>query len=153
MRVSGNILDRLVIRILPICVTFSLVFYLTSDKEPSQLIKPFIGTVLILWLFDSLVILSKGIKRLSIHDARIQFGQDKILSEDILSIVPRKDNRRGIDIKTIEIEYLKDGLSKRQRTITKPTFLDLFGKKFRTIDLLVEQFPNLRDKVMEETED
>lgn len=153
MRVSGNIFERLVIKILPLCLTFGLLFYVTSDKEPSQFIKPFIGAILILWLFDSITILTKRIKRLTIQGAQIQFGQDKISSDDILSIVPRKDKRRGIDIKTIEIEYLKDGLSKRQRTITKPTFLDLFGKKFRTIDLLVEQFPSLRDKVMEETED
>jgi hypothetical protein len=80
-------------------------------------------------------------------------GDDRILSDDILSIVPRKDKRRGVDIKTIEIEYLKDGLTKKQRTITKPIFLDLFGKKFKTINLLTDRFPNLRERVMEETEE
>lgn len=153
MRVSGNIFERLIIKILPLCLTFGLVFYLTTNKTIVEFIKPFIGVVIILWFFDSLTILVKGIKRLTIDDNSVVLGQDKILSDDILSIVPRKDKRRGIDIKTIEIEYLKDGLTKKQRIITKPTFLDIFGKKFKTIDKLVARFPNLRDRVMEETED
>lgn len=44
----------------------------------------------------------------------------------------------------------------RQRNngqITKPVFLDFLGKKFKTIDILVDRFPDLKDKVMEETEE
>lgn len=153
MRISGNIFERLIVKILPLCFTFGLLFYLTTNKTVDQFTKPFIWTITVLWTFDSLTILFKKIKRMSIVDNQVILGDDRILSDDILSIVPRKDKRRGIDIKTIEIEYLKDGLTKKQRTITKPIFLDLFGKKFKTIDLLTERFPNLRDRVMEETED
>lgn len=153
MRISGNIFERLVVKILPLCFSFGLLFYLTTNKTVDQFAKPFIWTIMVLWTFDSLTILSKKIKRMTIVNNHVILGQDRILSDDILSIVPRKDKRRGIDIKTIEIEYLKDGLTQKQRTITKPIFLDIFGKKFKTIDLLVDRFPNLRNRVMEETED
>lgn len=153
MRVSGNIFERLIIKILPLCLTLELLFYLTTNKPVHQFAKPFIWTILFLWIVDSLAILPKKIKRMTIINNYVTLGQDRILSDDILSIVPRKDKRIGLDIKTIEIEYLKDGLTKKQRTITKPIFLDLFGKKFKTIDLLIDRFPDLRDRVMEETED
>ncbi len=153
MRVSGNIFERLIIRILPLCIALGLLFYFTTDKTVVQFAKPFIAAVIILWAFDSVTILTKGIKRLTIDNNYLIFGSDKILYDDILSIVPRKDKRRGINIKTIEIEYLKDGLTKKQRTITKPTLVDIFGNRFKTIELLVDRFPSLRDRVMDETED
>jgi hypothetical protein len=151
MRISGTLLDRLIIKILPLCLAFGLVFYLTTNKTLLEFAKPFGAAIL--WLFDSMTILAKKIKRLSIKDNYLTFGKDVISFQDILSITPRKDKRRGIDIKTIEIEYLKDGSINKKRTITKPTFLDLFGKKFKTVDILVDKFPNLRDKVMDETEE
>jgi len=153
MRISGNIFERLIVKILPLCFTFGLLFYLTTHKTVDQFTKPFILTIIVLWTYDSLTLVFKKIKRMSIVDNQVILGDDRILSDDILSIVPRKDKRRGVDIKTIEIEYLKDGLTKKQRTITKPIFLDLFGKKFKTINLLTDRFPNLRERVMEETEE
>ena len=153
MRVSGNIFERLLIKIIPLCLTFGIIFLLTTDKSIEKLFLPFTATVAIIWLFDSLTILSKKIKRLTIIDNQLMLGNDKISIEDVLTIVPRKDKRRGIDIKTIEIEYLKDDLSKRERIITKPAFLDLFGNKFKTIDLLVSRFPQLKERILEETED
>lgn len=153
MRISGTLLDRLIVKILPLCLVFGLVFYMTTNKTLIEFAKPFGAAIAILWLFDSLTLLPKRIKRLTIENNYLTLGRDIISFGHILSITPMKDKRRGIDIKTIEIEYLKDGLIKKQRTITKPIFFDLFGKKFKTIDILVGRFPNLRDKVMDETED
>lgn len=126
---------------------------MTTHKPLDQLALPFLWTMIILWTFDILTILPKGIKRLTIKNDYLILGDDKILVDDILSITPRKDQRRGIDIKTIEIEYLKNGLIAKQRIITKPVLFDLLGKKFKSIDLLVDRFPSLREMVMEETED
>jgi hypothetical protein len=128
-------------------------FYITSDQTFIDFAKPFGATIVALCLMDALTLLPKRIKRLTIANNCLTFGKDIISVESILSITPKKDKRRGIDIKTIEIEYLIDGRTKRQRTITKPTFFDLFGKKFKIINILVDQFPNLQDKVMDETED
>lgn len=153
MRISGNIFDRLRIRILPVCLIFGILFFLMTDKSLTDFGKPFIAAIAILWLFDSLTILTKRIKQLSIDGNSLTLGKDVISFQDILSITPRNDKRKGINIKTIEIEYLKDGQTKKQRTITKPIFLDFLGKKFKTIDILVDRFPDLRDKVMEETEE
>lgn len=153
MIVSGNLFERLVVKILPLSFIFGLPFYLITNKTVDHFIKPFVWAIIILWTFDSLTILSKKVTRMKITGDQVILGKDRIHSDDILSIVPRKDKRRGIDIKTIEIEYLKDGLTQKKRIITKPVFLDILGKKFKTIDLLVDRFPNLRDRVMEETAD
>ena len=117
MRISGTLLDRLIVKILPLCLVFGLVFYMTTNKTLIEFAKPFGAAIAILWLFDSLTLLPKRIKRLTIENNYLTLGRDIILFGHILSITPMKDKRRGIDIKTVEIEYLKDGLIKKQRTI------------------------------------
>jgi hypothetical protein len=153
MRVSGNIFERLIIKILPLSLVFGLLAFMTTTRTIAEIAKLFLAVTIIFWGFDSLTILTKGVRKVIIKGNQLVIGKDEITIDDILSIVPRKDIRRGIDIKTIEIEYLKDGLLKKQKTMTKPTFFDLFGKKFKTIDLLNKHFPNLKNKVGEETED
>lgn len=90
-----------------------------TDKSLTDFGKPFIAAIAILWLFDSLTILTKRIKRLSVDGNSLTLGKDVMSFQDILSITPRNDKRKGINIKTIEIEYLKDGQTKKQRTNNK----------------------------------
>ena len=106
------------------------------------------AAILMIWVFDSIALLTKRIKRLSIVGDKLKMGNDLIdPKNDLLTIHRKRDERRGTTIRTLELEYLKNGMMVRQQTITKPVFGDFLGRRTRTIEILINEFPFLQDKV------
>lgn len=150
MRVSGTLLDRLLIRFLPVAILPGAILYGTISFGFLEFLKIWLAILLILWVFDSILLLTKGIKRLSIVDEKLKVGSDIISTDSLLAISKVRDERRGTVIRTIQLEYLKDGMLRKVQIITKPTLGDIFGRKTKTIDILISKFPDLTTKVFGE---
>jgi hypothetical protein len=148
MRISETVLERLIIRILPIAVALGSIMYFVTSSKLVDFSKKWAAAILIVWLFDSVLLLSKEIRRVSVVDGKLVIGRDIVDPiNDLLSINKRKDERRALTIKTIEFEYLKDGMLTRKQSITKPVFGDLLGRRTRTIEILTKEFPFLHEKI------
>ena len=150
MRISGTLLDRLLIRFLPIAILFGVILYLTTSNDFLDFLKKWTGILFILYTFDSVVIISKRIKRLVIVGDKLKIGEDIVSLDSLLAINKVRDERRGIVIRTIELGYLKNGMVKKVQIITKPTLGDILGRKTKTIDLLLSRFPVLTTKIFGE---
>jgi hypothetical protein len=150
MRVSGTLIDRLFVRLLPIAILLGTILYVTTSTEILSFIKKWTTIVIIIWLFDSIALMSKSVKGLFIIGDKLRIGKDVIDVEDLLSINKKRDERRGTTIRTIELEYLKSDMLTKAQIISKPTFGDFLGRKAKTIDILTSKFPSLTNRVFGE---
>ncbi len=150
MRISGTLLDRLLIRLFPIAALLGSILYFTTSTYLLDFTKTWTLMLIIVWIFDGIFLVSKRIKRLSIIDDKLKIGDDIIESEDLLSINKLRDERRGTVIRTIELEYLKNNMLIKAQIITKPTLGDFLGRKTKTIDILKNKFPDVKAKIFGE---
>lgn len=150
IRISGTLLDRLLIRLLPIAILLGIIIYNTTSSNFLTFTKGWVISVIVIWLFDSAALISKRIKGLFIIDNKLRIGKDLIDADELLSINKKRDERQGTVIRTIELEYLKDNRLVKAQIISKPTLFDLLGRKTKTIDLLTRKFPDLTNRFFEE---
>lgn len=147
MRISGTLLDRLLIRFFPFAFFLGVILYLTSTNDFLDFLKKWTVILLLLWMFDSVALITKKIRRLSIVDGKLKIGDDLVRPENLLAINKVRDERRGTVIRTIELEYLYNDMLRKVQIITKPTLGDFFGRKTKTIDILIDKFPILSTRV------
>lgn len=122
-------------------------FFITS-REIDRFVPIWFVVILMIWIFDSICLLSKRIKRLSIVGDKLKMGNDLIdPQKDLLTIYRRRDERQGTTIRTIELEYLRNGMLVKQQTITKPVLGDFLGRRTKTIEILIREFPVLQGRV------
>jgi hypothetical protein len=107
------LLDRLLIRFLPIAIVLGAILYVTIPKDFPNFLKIWTVTLMTLWVFDSLALVTKKIKSLSIVDDKIKIGGDSISADSLLAINKVRDERRGTVIRTIELEYLKNDMLRK----------------------------------------
>ena len=150
MKISGTYLDRLLLIILPLLVVVWLFHSLVKKEDLEANVYIFLIFAGVLWIIDSCVLALKKIKPLYLKDT-VYIGDRKIDPKCIIKIIPLTQGARW-EYKSIEIQVLADGKIEKFRVLPKPVFFInyIMGHKSSTIKILVDRFPELKDKVSDE---
>lgn len=148
MRISGNYFDRLLINVLPWTFVIGIILHFTKEKgDLKQTAFVFLISTTAFWLMDTLIIYFKfrNPKTLKLQSTLL-WGDREILIKDIFRIRPITDKRYRWSFDMIEFS-LTDGTT--FYLIDKPMHFiaNILGKPSKTIRRLVEEYPELNDKI------
>ncbi|SRR6185312_13399705 len=146
MRISGNILDRLLNLFLPLSILYYFLSFLIPEyKGATNLERLYfiLGMLCLITIVDYTYVIYYKIKILKV-DNSIFIGERNILKSDIVSI-KYKSYSRSFNIITFEV--LQSGISEKFSFMEKPKLFGIFGPKGSlTLNRLYQHFPDLQEK-------
>lgn len=148
MRISGNILDRILNSYLPPCILYYFLSFIIPAKRlnyPTNIERLYFFTAILLFItiVETLKYLFRRIKTLKIDD-EIILADKHITCQEILSI---ETLYYGNSFGVIKFTIQKDGLSQIISVMDKPKFFGFIGPKgSKTLHYLYSRFPELKEK-------
>lgn len=146
MRISGNYFERLLWNVIPWTFIVALIVLFVKGGTKTAIFAFLISSTAF-WIMDTLIIFFKfkNPKKLS-TDTLLNWNGRIIPTNEITKITPIKDNRYRWSFKMVELQ-LKDGTS--FMIIDKPQnfIFEIMSKPSRTIKLLLEKHPELKEKI------
>ena len=146
MRISGNILDRLLNIYFPLIIFYyPLSLFIRDFKHTTNLERIFFFSAMLclIAIIDYTHVIYRKLQSLEIDDS-VFIGRRKISNSDIVSIRYRSFSR-SFDIITFEV--LQNGIIEEFSVMDKPKLLGIFGAKGSlTLHRLYYHFPDLKDK-------
>ncbi len=149
MRISGNVLDRLLIVYLPIAIISYPFFAFVIPKRnldltPIQTVYLFLGYMLFNCLLDIISIFVRRIKPLVIDDNKIILANDAIAITDVISL---QFSYGGRGFATLKFEIKQNFTTREVLVMDKPIFFSIFRpKRSKTLEYLYAAFPELEEK-------
>lgn len=148
MRLSGNYFDRLLVNVLPWTLIISIIIHFTkNDNDFKRTAIVFSISTAAFWLMDTFIIFFKFRKPKTLKfQSTLLWGDREISPKDIFRIRPITDKRYRWSFDMIEVS-LNDGTT--FFLIDKPNHFiaDILGKPSKTIKLIIEEYPELDEKV------
>ncbi len=147
MRLSGNYIDRLMVNILPWTLIISIIIHFTKVDDLKRTAFVFLITTAAFWLMDSLIIFFKfgKPKTLKLY-TKLLWGDREISPQDIFRITPITDKRYRWSFDMVEFN-LTDGTMFYIIDKPKHFIADILGRPSKTIKLLLNEYPQLDDKI------
>ena len=146
MRISGNILDRVLNIYLPITIfNYFLFLFIPGVKfaTNAERIYFFSGIFCLIVISEYIQVIYRKIKSLEIGDS-VVIGGRRISDSDIASIRYRFMSR---SFNIITFEVLQNGITEEISVMDKPKLFGIFGPKGSlTLYRLYYYFPELKDK-------
>jgi hypothetical protein len=146
MRISGNILDRLLNIYLPLFILYYILSFLIPEfKDTPNLGRLYclLGMLCLITIVNYTHVIYYKIKILKI-DNSIFIGERNIPTSDIVTIEYRSYSRT---FNIITFEILQNGISEKLSVMEKPKLFGIFGPKGSlTLDRLYHYFPDLQGK-------
>lgn len=142
MRINGNYFDRLIYTILPL---FGCITGLLYVVHPHKSVPISFGiTMFGYWLMDTLTLAVKRPKTVIVRNGDLWVGKDLVDPHTIESITAISIMRFRWSSELVELQIAEVG---KITMIDRPAIFHQFGEKSKSVDLLVANFPFLKEKV------